>query len=81
MNLIQDQDRAYYESLNKDIEREIEREFQEQLAEIQRREIEEIEKIKINEMIRMEELSKIEKEKNRPSNEEMRKRRLKFYEN
>ena len=81
MDLMDDQNRAYFESLQKDMEREIERDFQEQLAEIQRREIEEIEEIKRNELAKLEELAKIEKEKNQPSPEELRQRRLKFYEN
>ena len=79
--MINDQNQAYYDSLQKDMEKEIEKEFQQQLAEIQRREIEEIQKIKINEMAKMKELEKIEKEKNQPSNDELRQRRLKFYEN
>jgi len=81
MDLMDDQNRAYFESLQKDMEREIERDFQEQLAEIQRREIQEMEEIKRNELAKVEELAKIEKEKNQPSPEELRQRRLKFYEN
>jgi len=81
MDLMDDQNRAYFESLQKDMEREIERDFQEQLAEIQRREIEEMEEIKRNELAKVQELAKIEKEKNQPSPEELRQRRLKFYEN
>jgi hypothetical protein len=76
-NIIDDQNRAYYESLEKDMEKE----FQEQLAQIQRLELESLEEIKRNELLRIEELAKIEKEKNQPSQEEMRQRRLKFYEN
>jgi hypothetical protein len=81
MDLIDEQDRAYYESLNKDIEREIEKEFLEQLAEIERREKQEREEIKRNELIKLEEKAKKEKEKNQPSKEDLRQIRLKFYEN
>lgn len=76
-NMVDDQNRAYYESLEKDMEKE----FQEQLAQIQRLELEEIEEKERIEMAKIEELAKIEKEKNQPSQEEMRQRRLKFYEN
>jgi hypothetical protein len=75
--LMDDQNRAYYESLQKDMDKE----FQKQLAEIEKRELEEIEEIKRNELIKMEELAKIEKIKNQPSKEDLRQIRLKFYEN
>jgi uncharacterized protein YfbU (UPF0304 family) len=76
-NIVDDQNRAYYESLEKDMEKE----FQEQLAQIQRLELEEMEEKKRIQLAKIEELAKIEKEKNQPSQEEMRQRRLKFYEN
>ena len=77
---VMDQNRAYYESLEKDIEKDIAK----QIAEIDRqtklKELqEEIERQKEIEF-KMEELAKIEKEKNQPSQEELRQRRLKFYE-
>ena len=80
MDLKYDQDRAYYESLEKDMEKD----FQTQLAEIARMEREEREKIEEIKKIELEkekemELEK-EKEKNQPSKEEMRQRLLKFYE-
>ena len=80
INVVDAQNRAYYESLEKDMEKDI----AEQIAEIDRqtklKEIqEELEKQKeIN--FKIEELAKIEKEKNQPSSEELRQRRLKFYE-
>ena len=76
-DIVDDQNRAYYESLEKDMEKE----FQEQLAQIQRLELEEMEEKKRIQLAKIEELAKIEKEKNQPSQEEMRQRRLKFYEN
>ena len=76
-DIVDDQNRAYYESL----ERDMEKEFQEQLDQIQRLELEALEEKKRNELAKIEELARIEKEKNQPSQEEMRQRRLKFYEN
>ena len=70
MDIREEQDRAYYDSLEKDMEKD----FQAQLAEIMRIEKEEKEQIKKNELAK-------EKEKNQPSKEEMRQRRLNFYEN
>ena len=80
MDLKYEQDRAYYESLEKDMEKD----FQTHLAEIARMEREErekIEEIKKKEL-KMELDQKLEKEKeqNQPSKEEMRQRRLNFYE-
>ena len=76
MDLKYDQDRAYYQSLEKDMEKD----FQAQLAEIARSEREEIEEIKKNKLIELEKELEKEKEKNQPSKEEMRQRSLKFYE-
>lgn len=81
LNVIDDQNRAYYESLEKDMEKDI----AEQIAEIDRQtklkqlqeELERQKEIKC----KIEELAKIEKEQNQPSQEELRQRRLKFYEN
>jgi hypothetical protein len=74
--MIDDQNRAYYNSLEKDMEKEL----MLQIAEIDRQtklaqlELEkEIQKQKEIE-------SQKEKEQNQPSKEEMRQRRLKFYE-
>ena len=64
-----------------ELKREIEKEFLEQLAEIERREKQEREEIKRNELIKLEEKAKKEKEKNQPSKEDLRQIRLKFYEN
>ena len=64
MDISEEQDRAYYDSLEKDMEKD----FQEQLAEIMRIEKEEKEQIKKNELAKMEEIKKNqlakEKEKN-----------------
>lgn len=80
MDLKYDQDRAYHESLEKDMEKD----FQAQLAEIARSEREEMEERKKKELIELEKKKEIElkkeKEQNQPSKEEMRQRRLKFYE-
>jgi len=81
LNVMDDQNRAYYESLEKDMEKDIAK----QIAEIDRQtklkelqeELEKQKEIKY----KTEELAKIEKEKNQPSPEELRQRRLKFYEN
>jgi hypothetical protein len=80
MDLKYDQDHAYYQSLEKDMEKD----FQAQLAEIAKREREEMEERKKKELIELEKKKEIEfkkeKEQNQPSKEEMRQRRLKFYE-
>ena len=80
LNVMDDQNRAYYESLEKDIEKDIAK----QIAEIDRqtklKELqEELERQKDIE-IKIQELAKMEKEKNQPSPEELRQRRIKFYE-
>jgi hypothetical protein len=76
MDLKDTQDRAYYESLEKDMEKD----FQKILHEIAMKEREEMEKIKQMELEKMEEIKQMELAKNQPSKEEMRQRRLKFYE-
>lgn len=80
MDLKYDQDRAYYESLEKDMEKD----FQAQLAEIARMEREEREKIEEMKKIELEKQKQkqkeLEKKQNQPSKEEMRQRRLNFYE-
>jgi hypothetical protein len=77
---IDDQNRAYYESLEKDMEKDI----AEQIAEIDRqtklKELQEESERQKEIELKLEELAKIEKEKNQPSPEELRQRRLKFYE-
>jgi len=75
MDLKYDQDRAYYESLEKDMEKD----FQAQLAEIAKSEREEMEEIKKKKLLELEKELEKEKEQNQPSKEEMRQRRLKFY--
>lgn len=78
---IMDQNRAYYESLEMDIEKDIAR----QIAEIDRQ-------TKVNEELKEQEIQlELERQKeikrqkdleeNQPSKEELRQRRLKFYEN
>ena len=76
MDLKYDQDRAYYQSLEKDMEKD----FQAQLAEIARSERKEMEEIKKKKLLELEKELEKEKEQNQPSKEEMRQRRLKFYE-
>jgi len=81
LDVMDDQNRAYYESLEKDIEKDIAKQIAEidkqtKLKELQQ-ELERQKEIKC----KTEELAKIEKEKNQPSPEELRQRRLKFYEN
>jgi len=87
MDLKYDQDRAYYESLEKDMEKDFHAQLDE-IAKSEREEREKIEEIKKKKLIEIEkelqkelekELQK-EKEQNQPSKEEMRQRRLKFYE-
>ena len=81
VDIVDDQNRAYYESLEKDMEKDI----IEQIAEIERqtklKELQEESERQKEIQFKMEELAKIEKEKNQPSREELRQRRLKFYEN
>ena len=81
VDIVDDQNRAYYESLQKDMEKDI----TEQIAEIERqtklKELQEESERQKEIQFKMEELAKIEKEKNQPSREELRQRRLKFYEN
>ena len=81
MDLIQEQEQAYYESLEKDMEKDIIKQIQEidrqtKLVELQKQE--EIEKQR---QYNLEIERKKELERNQPSKEEMRQRRLKFYEN
>lgn len=81
VDIVDDQNRAYYESLEKDMEKDI----TEQIAEIERqtklKELQEESERQKHLEFKMEELAKIEKEKNQPSREELRQRRIKFYEN
>jgi len=74
---IEEQNRAYYDSLEMDRERD----FQKQLDEIHKFEMESKEKIRKLELEQIAKIEQIEKEQNQPSKEEMRQRRLKFYEN
>ena len=78
---IEEQNRAYYESLQQDMEKDFLREIEEieRQTRLQEKELELQKKIELERKIEME--RKIEIEKNRPSNEELRQRRLKFYEN
>lgn len=81
MDLIEEQERAYYESLEKDMEKDIMKQIQEidrqtKLLELQKQEDEEKQRQHDLEL-----QQKIEKEKNQPSKEDLRQIRLKFFEN
>ena len=81
MDLIEEQERAYYESLEKDMEKDIMKQIQEidrqtKLLELQKQEEEEKQR-----QYDLELQQKIEKEKNQPSKEDLRQIRLKFFEN
>ena len=80
MDLIEEQERAYYESLEKDMEKDIIKQIEEidrqtKLFELQKQEEEEKQRQYDLEVERKKEL-----ERNQPSKDEMRQRRLKFYE-
>lgn len=81
---IDEQNRAYYESLEQDMEKDILKEMEEidRQTKIKEENIKkELElKIKLELEERLELERKIELEKNQPSKEELRQRRLKFYE-
>lgn len=78
---IEEQNRAYYESLNQDMEREFLREIEEieRQTRIKEKELELQKQLELEQKLEME--RKIQMEKNQPSKEELRQRRLKFYEN
>jgi hypothetical protein len=81
---INEQNRAYYESLQQDMEKEMLREIEEidrqtkMKEELIKKELELKIKLDLEEKLELE--RKIELEKNQPSKEELRQRRLKFYE-
>ena len=81
---IDEQNRAYYESLEQDIEKGILKEIEEidrqtkMKEENIKKELELKIKLELEEKLELE--RKIELEKNQPSKEELRQRRLKFYE-
>jgi hypothetical protein len=78
--MIDDQNRAYYDSLEKDMEKEL----MLQIAEIDRQTklAQQLKQIELEKEIQKQKEieSQKEKEQNQPSKEEMRQRRLKFYE-
>jgi hypothetical protein len=85
---INEQNRAYYESLQEDMEKEILKEIEEidrqtKLAE-QEKKIELEKKLQIELEIKKQleiELEELEIKQNQPTKDELRQRRLKFYEN
>lgn len=81
---IDEQNRAYYESLEQDREKEMLKEIEEidrqtKLAE-QARQIELEEKLQIEMKLKKQLEMELEKKQNQPTKEELRQRRLKFYE-
>jgi hypothetical protein len=78
--MIDDQNRAYYDSLEKDMEKEL----MLQIAEIDRQTklAQQLKQLELEKEIQKQKEieSQKEKEQNQPSKEEMRQRRLKFYE-
>lgn len=83
-SMVNDQNRAYYESLQQDMEKEMLKEIEEidRQTKIKeenlKKEVELKIKVELEEKLELE--RKIELEKNQPSKEELRQRRLKFYE-
>jgi hypothetical protein len=79
-NVMIDQNHAYYESLEKDMEKEL----MLQIAEIDRQTklAQQLKQLELEKEIQKQKEIEIQKEKeqNQPSKEEMRQRRLKFYE-
>ena len=81
---IDEQNHAYYESLEKDMEKEMLKEIEEidrqtKLAE-QARQLEIEKKLQIEIEVKKQLELELEKKQNQPSKEELRQRRLKFYE-
>jgi len=81
MDLIQEQERAYYESLEKDMEKDIIKQIEEIDRQTKLLELQKQEEIEKQRQYDWEIERKKELERNQPSKEEMRQRRLKFYEN
>ena len=82
---IDEQNRAYYESLEQDMEKEMLKEIEEidrqtKLAE-QARQLEIEKKLQIEIELKKQLELELEIKKNQPSKDELRQRRLKFYEN
>jgi hypothetical protein len=82
---IEEQNRAYYESLEQDMEKEMLKEIEEidrqtKLAE-QARQLEIEKKLQIEIELKKQLELELEIKKNQPSKDELRQRRLKFYEN
>ena len=81
---IEEQNRAYYDSLEQDIEKEMLKEIEEidrqtKVAE-QERQIELEKKLQIKLEIKKQFELELEMKQNQPTKEELRQRRLKFYE-
>jgi hypothetical protein len=83
-SMVNDQNQAYYESLQQDMEKDILREMEEidrqtkLKEELIKNEIELKLKLELEQKLELE--RKLELEQNQPSKEELRQRRLKFYE-
>jgi hypothetical protein len=80
MDLIEEQERAYYESLEKDIEKDIIKQIEEIDRQTKLLELQKQEELEKQRQYDLEVEIKKELERNQPSKDEMRQRRLKFYE-
>jgi hypothetical protein len=81
MDLIEEQERAYYESLEKDMEKDIMKQIEEIDKQTKLIELEKQIEVEKQRQYDLEIEQKKELERNQPSKDEMRQRRLKFYEN
>lgn len=81
MDLIEEQERAYYESLEKDMEKDIMKQIEEIDRQTKLLELEKEIEVEKQKKYDLEIERKKELERNQPSKDEMRQRRLKFYEN
>jgi hypothetical protein len=81
MDLNEEQEQAYYESLERDMEKDIMKQIEEIDRQTKLLELQKQEEIEKQRQYNLEIERKKELERNQPSKEEMRQRRLKFYEN
>ena len=81
MDLIEEQERAYYESLEKDIEKDIMKQIEEIDRQTKLLELQKKEELEKQRQYDLEVQQKKELERDQPSKENLRQIRLKFYEN
>lgn len=81
MDLIEEQERAYYESLEKDMEKDIMKQIEEIDRQTKLLELQKQIEIEKQRQYDLDVEQKKEKEKNQPSKEDLRQIRLKFFEN